>query len=133
MTVYALVVAKGGPKIHPVTDAAEQRAVVSPAFRGDLQDLADVIGVQLSIPTPSLTADPSRPNIAAGPPVPVVDSTGLSSGVYELTLDLKPEADTNAFIIWQRFLLDQCGLKLESRKSPIPILIVDRTMFASPN
>src|SRR5215831_11247686 len=83
MSVYALIVDKGGPKIHPLPDSSEKRPVVFPAFRGDLQDLADLIGVQLSIPTPSLAADPTRPNIAAGPPAPVVDFTGLH-GTYEL-------------------------------------------------
>jgi len=125
MSVYALIVDKAGPKIHPLPDSSEKRAVVFPAFRGDLQDLADLIGVQLSIPTASPAADPTRPSIAAGPPAPVVDFTGLR-GIYELNLDLKSEVALDMFTSWQRFLQEHCGLKLESRKSQVPVLVVER-------
>jgi uncharacterized protein (TIGR03435 family) len=124
MNVYALIVDKGGPKIHPLPDSSEKRLVVFPAFRGDLQDLADLIGVQLSIPTPGPAADPTRPSIAAGPPAPVVDFTGLH-GTYELNLDIKSEA-MDMFTSWQRFLQEHCGLKLESRKAQVPVLVVDK-------
>src|SRR5215831_742189 len=125
MSVYGLIVDKAGPKIHPLADSSEKRSVVFPAFRGDLQDLADLIGVQLSIPTPSLAADPTRPNIAAGPPAPVVDFTGLH-GTYELNLDLRSEVTADMFTSWQRFLQEHCGLKLESRKSQVPVLVVEK-------
>jgi uncharacterized protein (TIGR03435 family) len=125
MSVYALIVDKGGPKIHPLPDSSEKRPVVFPAFRGDLPDLADLIGVQLSIPTPSLAADPTQPRIAAGPPAPVVDFTGLH-GTYELNLEVKPEAGMDMFTSWQRFLQEHCGLKLESRKSQVPVLVVEK-------
>jgi uncharacterized protein (TIGR03435 family) len=124
MTVYALIIDKGGPKIRPLTDTAEKRPVAFPGFRGDLEDLADLIGVQLSIPPPGLGADPARPNVATGPPAPVVDFTGLH-GIYEINLDLKPEIAGDVFTSWQRFLQEHCGLKLESRKSPVPVLVID--------
>ena len=125
MSVYALIVDKGGSKIHPLPDSSEKRSVVFPAFRGDLRDLADLIGVQLSIPTPSPAADPTRPSIAAGPPVPVVDFTGLH-GTYELNLDIKSDIAMDMFTSWQRFLQEHCGLKLESRKSQVPVLVVEK-------
>jgi uncharacterized protein (TIGR03435 family) len=124
MNVYALVVDKGGPKIHTLPDSIEKQTAVFPAFRGDLQDLADLIGVQLSIPTMNPASDPTRPSIAAGPPVPVVDFTGLH-GSYELNLDLKSEVPVDMFTSWQRFLQERCGLKLETRKSQVPVLVVD--------
>src|SRR5262245_41528213 len=124
MSVYALIVDKGGPKIHPLPDSSEKRLVVFPAFRGDFQDLADLIAVQLSIPTPSPTADPTRPSIATGPPAPVVDFTGLH-GIYERNLDTKSEV-MDMFTSWQRFLQENCGLKLESRKSQVPVLVVEK-------
>jgi uncharacterized protein (TIGR03435 family) len=124
MTVYALVVDKGGPKIRPLPDSSESRAVVFPDFRGNLQDLADLVGVQLSIPPPSPTADPDTPILAAGPPAPVVDLTGLG-GVYEINLDLKPEIARDVFTSWQRFLQERCGLKLESRKTQVTGVVVD--------
>src|SRR5262249_16177787 len=70
-------------------------------------------------------ADPSRPSIAAGPPAPVVDFTGLH-GIYELNLDLKSEVALDMFTSWQRFLQEHCGLKLESRKSQLPVLVVEK-------
>src|SRR5262249_15327510 len=96
-----------------------------PEFRGDLQDLAELIGVQLTVPTPGPIADPTRPLVAAGPPVPVVDSTGLR-GIYEIHLDLQNDVASDMFTSWQRFLQEHCGLKLETRKSPVPVLVVDR-------
>ena len=57
MSVYALVVAKGGPKLHPLKDSSSHGANL-PDFRGNLQDLANLIGVQLSIPT--LASTPTR-------------------------------------------------------------------------
>lgn len=124
-TVYALIVDKGGPKIHPLPDSSASRSVVIPNFRGGLNDLAEIIGVQLSIPTPAAGADPPVPYRASGPPPPVVDSTGLT-GLYEINLDLKPEITRDIFTTWQRFLQEHCGLKLESGKSQIAVLVVDR-------
>jgi uncharacterized protein (TIGR03435 family) len=125
MSVYGLIVDRGGPKIRPLPDSSEKRAVVFPAFRGDFQDLADLIGVQLSIPVPNPGTDPTRPMMASGPPIPVVDFTGLQ-GIYELNVDLQPGATIDMFTNWQRFLQERCGLKLETRKSQVPVLVVDR-------
>ncbi|HEY2382630.1 MAG TPA: TIGR03435 family protein [Terriglobia bacterium] len=124
MNVYALIVDKGGPKIRPLPDSSEERPAVFPDFRGDLQDLADLIGAQFSIPSPGPSTDPTKPLVGGGPPAPVVDFTGLH-GVYEIHLDLKPEATGDMFTSWQRFLQDRCGLRLENRKSPVPVLVVD--------
>jgi uncharacterized protein (TIGR03435 family) len=30
------------------------------------------------------------------------------------------------FTSWQRFLQEHCGLKLESRKSQVPVLVVEK-------
>jgi uncharacterized protein (TIGR03435 family) len=54
-----------------------------------------------------------------------VDSTGLH-GIYEIHLDLQNEIARDIFTSWQRFLRDHCGLKLETRKSQVPVLVVDR-------
>src|SRR5207253_10207876 len=71
--VYELVADKGGPKIHPVQDseapAAKNIAAGPRSFRGDLQQFANLLSIQLSIP---MMDDPGRPSIASGPPVPVV-------------------------------------------------------------
>jgi uncharacterized protein (TIGR03435 family) len=126
LRVYELVTDKGGPKIHPVKDAgargAETGATSPHAFRGDLQQFANLLSVQLSIALPD---DPGRPGIASGAPVPVVDKTGLQ-GIFDISVDMKLEPGADMFALWQRVLHDQLGLKLESRKSMVDVLVVER-------
>jgi uncharacterized protein (TIGR03435 family) len=122
LRVYELVVDKGGPKIHAVKDGEIPAAGGGRRFRGDLQQFANLLAVQLTIP---LTDDPGKPGMASATPVPVVDNTGLA-GVYEFSVDIKPELGGDMFTLWQRVLQDQLGLKLENRKSSVEVLVVDR-------
>jgi uncharacterized protein (TIGR03435 family) len=123
--VYELVVDKPGAKIHPIEDG-EGPALMSGAggfvFRGDMQQFANLLSVQLTIPA---IDDPGKPSIASGPPVPVLDKTGLA-GIYEIGVDIKPEPGGDTFTLWQRVLQDRLGLKLESRKEKVEVLVVDR-------
>jgi uncharacterized protein (TIGR03435 family) len=125
LRVYELVTDKGGPKIRPVKDAESQAVTNNSAglgaFRGDLQQFANLLALQLTIP---VIDDPGRPSIASGAPTPVIDKTGLT-GIYEIALELKPESAGDMFAFLQRALPEQLGLKLESRKAPVEILIVD--------
>jgi uncharacterized protein (TIGR03435 family) len=54
----------------------------------------------------------------------VVDKTGIE-GVYDITLDLKPDPGGDPFTVWQRALQEQLGLKLESQKAPVEMLVID--------
>jgi uncharacterized protein (TIGR03435 family) len=61
---------------------------------------------------------------------PVVDSTGLAAA-YDFTLEWTPDvtADLNdgpSQPSLYAALQERLGLKLESRKVPVPILIIDR-------
>ncbi len=59
--------------------------------------------------------------------LPVLDSTGLK-GFYNLTLDWVPEskvADNPSGVTLLVALEEQLGLRLETRKAPIEILVVD--------
>jgi uncharacterized protein (TIGR03435 family) len=118
MRVYELVVDKNGPKIQPVKDDAKPG---SWRFRGDMRKFAGFLSIQLTIAVP---ADPTRPGIAGGSPVPVVDKTGLE-GIYEINPDLKMEPGADSFALWQRVLQDKLGLKLESKTEPVGILVID--------
>jgi uncharacterized protein (TIGR03435 family) len=122
--VYVLGIAEHGPKIHPATEE-DRSAAKAPAagrrFHGDLHQLANLLSVQLSIPEVS---DPTRPAIA-GSPVPVLDQTGLP-GIYDFSVDVRPEAGGDMFLLWQRVLRDQLGLKLEGQKAKVEFLVVDR-------
>jgi uncharacterized protein (TIGR03435 family) len=121
MRAYALVVAKDGPKIHPVDPVPAIAPHPGSHFRGDMRQFADLLTVQFSIPAPS---DPSVPVIGLGPQIPVLNETGLQ-GTYEFSVDIKPELNTDGFTAWSRVLEDRLGLKIESRKGDVPVVVVD--------
>jgi uncharacterized protein (TIGR03435 family) len=110
LQVYELAKDKSGPKVHAAKDGQSMR------------QLADLICVRLTIPP--LGDDPSKPSIAKGQPVPVLDKTGLE-GTYDIKVDLTLEPGVDSFTLWQRFLQDRLGLKLESRKEKVEVLVVD--------
>jgi uncharacterized protein (TIGR03435 family) len=114
--VYELVVDKTGPKIRPAKDAATLQP-----FNGDLQRFVDMIAVQLTIP---ISDNPGSPSRAGGTRIPVLNKTGLD-GTYDLAIDIKPEPGVDMFTHWQRVLHDQLGLKLESQKTDVEVLVVD--------
>ena len=68
--------------------------------------------------------DPGRPSVASGPPVPVVDKTGLQ-GIFDFNIEIRPEAGVDMYTLWQRVLQEQLGLRLESRKDKVDVLVVD--------
>ncbi len=127
MRVYALVVDKSGSKIHPI-NGSEGREPANAAsgfhFRGDLRQFADLLAFQLSIPA---TNDPSSPVRASTSRIPVLDKTGMP-GIFDFSVDIRPELGTDMFASWQRALHDQLGLKIESRKENVPILVVDQAL-----
>jgi uncharacterized protein (TIGR03435 family) len=61
---------------------------------------------------------------------PILDETGIK-GIFDITLDWAPDVDTPGAAADTRPSLftaiqEQLGLKLESRRSSIPVLVVDR-------
>jgi uncharacterized protein (TIGR03435 family) len=125
LRVYDLVVDKHGPKLRAATDAevpTGQAGAAGPAgFHGNLQEFANLLSIQLSIPLPD---DPTKPGVASGHPVPVRDKTGLA-GIYDIGVEVRPEPGAESFTLWQRVLQDQLGLKLESRKAEVDVLVID--------
>jgi len=110
MKVYELVVDKSGAKIQ--------------AARGDgttMQQFANLLAVKLTIP---VMDDPGKPGMARGTQTPVLDKTGLR-GVYNIPADIRPEPGSDMFTLWQRVLREQLGLKLQSAKSQVEVLVVD--------
>ena len=69
--------------------------------------------------------DPGRPSIASGPPVPVVDKTGLQ-GIFDI--NVRSETGDRAWIC-TRSGSACCGInsgcRLESRKAKVDVLVVD--------
>lgn len=122
MRVYDLSVGKGGPKIQPVKPGDSTAAGPGLHFRGDMRQFADLLALQFSIPAPQSASEPVK---AGGTLIPVLDKTGLK-GVYDFSVNAgPPELGTDAFTGWKRVLEDQLGLKIESRKGEVPVVLVD--------
>jgi uncharacterized protein (TIGR03435 family) len=122
MRVYELIIGKSGPKIHPIGDGETSPAGAGFHFHGDLRRFADLLAVQLSIPAADNPAEPVR---ASASPISVLDKTGLP-GVFDFSVDMHPELGTDMFTSWQRALEDQLGLRIESRKENVAVLVVDQ-------
>jgi uncharacterized protein (TIGR03435 family) len=110
LQVYQLVADKKGPEIRPSKEGMSMR------------QLANLISIQLTIPP--LGDDSSKPSIGSGPLIPVLDKAGLE-GTYDIQVELKPEPGVDSFTLWQRFLQDRLGLKLDSRKEQMEVLVID--------
>ena len=122
MRDYELTVGKNGPKVQPEKPGdSEDRSGPGFHFHGDMRQFADLLAVQFSIPAAS---DPSTPVRAGGTIIPVLDKTGLE-GTYDFDANVRPEPGTDAFTAWKRVIEDQLGLKIESRKADVPIVVVD--------
>jgi uncharacterized protein (TIGR03435 family) len=114
LTLYALVVTKNGPKLKKVDPGEDDTT----SRRGHLTATRVSMG--------GLARFLAGPNVRLGRPV--VDKTGLD-GVFDFNLDWSPEGSTekaadalpSIFIALQ----EQLGLKLESQKGPVEVLVVD--------
>jgi uncharacterized protein (TIGR03435 family) len=120
MRVYELTLGKDGPKIKPVAEG-ESPAGAGFHFHGDMRQFADLLAVQFSIPAAS---DPGTPVRAGGPAVPVLDKTGLD-GIYDFSVDMRPELGTDAFTSWRRVLDEQLGLSIENREADVEVHVID--------
>jgi uncharacterized protein (TIGR03435 family) len=118
--VYLLLAGKDG--LH----AGRASGAWARPFHGTLAEFANILAVQLSIPNP-VSINPAIPSRATGAPVPVLDQTGIA-GAFELSVELQPEPGADTFTLWQRALREQLGLRLESRRAAVPILIVQRAV-----
>jgi uncharacterized protein (TIGR03435 family) len=117
LAAYVLVVAKNGPKFHESETAGES------SIQPDQKRMS--VTVQRT-PLSQLTEMLSSVFRA-----PVVDMTGLK-GKYDVTLnlskyvgDMQPAHD-DPLSIFMAGLQEELGLKLESKKMPIDLLIIDR-------
>ena len=113
MPVLALVVGKNGPKLHPA-EAGQGRTSAGPgkleASKITMQKLADLLG--------RLTGQQ------------VIDATELKGG-FDFTLEWTPDetqpatgGDAGGASLFAA-VQEQLGLKLEGRKAPVEILVVD--------
>jgi uncharacterized protein (TIGR03435 family) len=130
LPLYALVVDKNGPKLQEPANGRKEMDFET--GRGQLK--------ARNIPMPYLTRYLSR-----GLGRVVVDKTGLG-GKYDFALtwdpeeirvsappvDVPPPSDSNAPSIFTA-LEEQLGLKLESRRGPVDVLVIEHVERPSEN
>jgi bla regulator protein blaR1 len=149
---------KLGPKLRPHADGPPCDTSTPPA-NGSSANVTDVYPRECSVygllrrPGQMLLAGSrnttmallaaSLPSFPGGASRPVVDQTGLS-GRYDFTIQWTPEsngptpsvadvqADPQATTFLEA-LKEQLGLKLESTKAPVDVLVIDHVEKPSPN
>jgi uncharacterized protein (TIGR03435 family) len=115
MPVYFLTIAKGGSKLRTSPDNGKPGGNLT--TRRNSEGKPEVIGEKLPIVllTRFLSGQVGRA---------IIDQTGLS-GQYDFTLTYAPEmGDLNGPSIFSA-LQEQLGLKLESGKGPVEVVVVD--------
>jgi uncharacterized protein (TIGR03435 family) len=118
LPAYVLVVAKGGPKLHEANGGSrfdEWRTQITDQG-ATMTTLADQIAKVLGRP--------------------VVDKTGIA-GRFDVTLKwtpdgIAPQTDTDSASIFTA-VQEQLGLKLESTKTSVPVLVIDHVEMPSAN
>ncbi len=128
MSTYALIVAKDVPKLTPA--AAERTGCIpigpqGPDAGGRHVQCGNVTMQELAHTLPNLA--PQYINL------PVVDQTGLA-GTYDFRLDWQGAAQIDTAGGVTIFgALERIGLKLESRKLPVQVLVIDHIEKAAAN
>jgi uncharacterized protein (TIGR03435 family) len=125
LPVYAVVIAKKGsalqPSKEPEGQSVSQRNGLLTVKGVTLRELADIL-------TEDLSSELGRP---------VIDRTGVQ-GRYDFELKFTPEtekalADDDAAPSIFTAIQEQAGLKLQSAKAPVTVLVVDHAEMPSQN
>jgi uncharacterized protein (TIGR03435 family) len=126
LAVYVLTVAKGGPKFGPYFQRLKAGDPFPPA-QGRLLLGGDLKNVIFGLRQNMRMFDPSTgPIVPYADVPPILDRTGLD-GEYSILMSYDTHDD------WPTQLEHQFGLKLEPRKEPTEILIVDHAAKPSGN
>ncbi len=134
LPVYALIVAKKGPKLQPTKESSEGSGTTSHGSRSS--SLFTAKGVTLPELAEALTQELSR-ELGRG----IIDKTEIK-GRYDLTLKWTPDAgaatdsaatsaDSGPSIFTA--VQEQLGLKLEPAKAPVQVLVIDHAEMPSEN
>jgi uncharacterized protein (TIGR03435 family) len=126
MPVYALVVAKGGPKLKEAVPDAQPMLRMSGGTKG----------AEMEVTGGSMAQLVNQFSNINGVDRPVLDKTGLT-GKYDFKLTWAaglntPRDDSEAPSAYTA-LQDQLGLRLEPQRAPIEVLIVDNAEKPSEN
>ena len=112
---YSLVLAKGGSKLKPAMPDRKSGLAHTTGPYGQRQTVFEASSLRVLVNMLANTLGS-----------PVVDRTGLD-GLYDYTFEW-PDAGSSLFAS-----LDQLGLKLEARKVPVEVLVVDHAERPSAN
>jgi len=125
--VFALVVSKGGPKFKASDPNDDSRGIQGMNGRNNVVTLPNATMTDLVEALRNALLDR-----------PVVDKTGLT-GTYNIKLNYTPNFSANrenpdlGDITVFHALEEQLGLKLEARKEPLEVLVVDHVERPSGN
>jgi len=127
-SIYELVVAKGGPKLKPSTDQASRTGVGTSFNSNGYSSKLTANSQPMALLAKILTDQLHRL---------VVDKTALT-GNYDFTLQWTPDSapastDTNSAPSIYTAVQEQLGLKLQSAKAPVEVLVVDHAAMPSEN
>lgn len=124
MPVYALVAAKGGPRLTPAKDGESAR-LSSLGHEQGMKMTATAITLDQFVHSPLLTG------WAGG--LPVLDQTGLQ-GLYDFTLTWAPEqlAVSDMPSLFSA-IQEQLGLRLMPSKAQVEVIVVDHIELPSAN
>lgn len=117
MRAYALTVTKKGAKLREVAPGSKDFAVMNGDITFSSAASSGPVGVSMATLANALSGLP-----AIGAPI-IIDRTGLP-GIYAFELNFSIREDDGLPTIWTA-LQEQLGLKLESIKAPIEVLVVD--------
>ena len=132
LPVYNLVLAKGGPK--PALAATPADAAKKGSFSSHGED------AKVRMEGAGVTLDQLAANLTRALGRTIIDKTGLT-GIYDFTLTYAPDTasapsaaapDANGPTVFTA-LEEQLGLKLESAKGPVPVLVIDSIQKPSEN
>ena len=106
---YALVVAKGGPKLKPSTSLAQTGGFMLPNRLWNENATMEMLSAMLARPVHR----------------PVVDQTGIK-GSFDINLNFAPEGATDSSLpsVFTA-LQEKLGLRLENRKVPQETLVIE--------
>jgi uncharacterized protein (TIGR03435 family) len=152
-SIYALVVAKGGPKLTESAKPADAEAANEPGHVGGGMTMMIAPGGRMRMVAQGTTIAKLVDALAMQLDRPVVDMTGLA-GTYDLTLEFAPDpsimqakmaamgmpppppppdgagpaaapSESGPLATIFTALPEQLGLRLEARKGPVELLVVD--------
>ncbi|HEV2647198.1 MAG TPA: TIGR03435 family protein [Acidobacteriaceae bacterium] len=126
LSIYALVLAKGGPKLTPNTTGPE----------GQPDESSNSDGAERYMKFSNSTIADLTLEMEFYVGKPIVNETGLT-GRYNFTLnwarDDVPQQDSNALPGLFTAIQEQLGLKLEAKKGPADVLVIDHIAPPTPN